>query len=118
LENDRDAPYSRAVCGRKEFTVEAARFDTYYRYDELTRVLHDWAAHYPGLARLQSIGKSFESRDIWLVTITCFATGHDTGKPALWVDANIHSAGTGRLGGRAAADRPSADRLPRGLRLP
>jgi len=72
--------------------VEAARFDTYYRYDDLTRLLHGYVANYPGLARLQSIGTSFEGRDIWLVTITRFATGSDTGKPALWVDANIHSA--------------------------
>jgi hypothetical protein len=71
LENDRVAQYSRAVCGRKEFTVEAARFDTYYRHDELTRVLHDHAAHSPGLAPLESIGTSFEGRDIRLVTISC-----------------------------------------------
>jgi len=43
LENDRDAQFGRAVCGCMEFTVEAARFDTCYRYDELTRVLHDYA---------------------------------------------------------------------------
>ena len=70
--------------------MEAARFDTYYRYDELTRLLHDYAARYPALGRLQSIGRSFEGRDIWLVTITRFATGSDERKPALWVDANIH----------------------------
>ena len=72
--------------------MEAARFDTYYRYDDLTRLLHDYAARYPELAHLQSIGKSFEGRDIWLITITRFATGSDGSKPALWVDANIHSA--------------------------
>ena len=72
--------------------MEAARFDTYYRYDELSRVLHDYAARHPGLTRLESIGKSFEGRDIWLVTITNFVIGADTDKPALWVDANIHSA--------------------------
>ncbi len=72
--------------------MEAACFDTYYRYDKLSRVLYNYAARHPGLTRLESIGKSFEGRDIWLVTITNFATGADTDKPALWVDANIHSA--------------------------
>jgi murein tripeptide amidase MpaA len=81
-----------ARCGCEEFTVEAVRFDTYYRYEDLTRLLHDYAARYPELARLQSIGRSFEGRDIWLVTITRFATGADERKPALWLDANIHSA--------------------------
>jgi len=28
--------------------VEAARFDTYYRYDELTRVVHDYAVQNSG----------------------------------------------------------------------
>jgi murein tripeptide amidase MpaA len=72
--------------------VEIARFDTYYRYDELSGVLRQYAATHPGLARLTTIGKSFEDRDIWLITITNYATGPDARKPALWIDANIHSA--------------------------
>jgi murein tripeptide amidase MpaA len=67
------------------------RFDTYLRYDELTRVLAALAAEHPGLVRLESIGKSFEGRDIWLATATRFATGDDRDKPALWVDGNIHA---------------------------
>jgi murein tripeptide amidase MpaA len=42
--------------------------------------------------RLQSIGKSHEGRDVWLATVTCFATGADEDKPALWVDGNIHAS--------------------------
>lgn len=67
------------------------RFDTYYRYDDLTRILHEYAEEYPELVRLQGIGKSYEGRDIWLVTVTRFPTGDDKDKPALWVDGNIHS---------------------------
>jgi murein tripeptide amidase MpaA len=68
------------------------RFDTYYRYDALTRLLHAYAEEYPHLVRIQSIGKSYEGRDIWLLTITNFATGTDNEKPALWVDGNIHAS--------------------------
>jgi murein tripeptide amidase MpaA len=68
------------------------RFDTYYRYDALTRLLHAYAEEYPHLVRIQSIGKSYEGRDIWLLTITNFATGADNEKPALWVDGNIHAS--------------------------
>ena len=39
-----------------------------------------------------SIGKSYEGRDIWVVTVTNTATGPDTDKPAFWVDGNIHAA--------------------------
>jgi murein tripeptide amidase MpaA len=67
------------------------RLDTYYRYADLTRVLHELAAAHPALVRLAAIGKSYEGRDIWLATVTNFATGADADKPALWVDGNIHA---------------------------
>jgi murein tripeptide amidase MpaA len=68
------------------------RFDTYYRYDELTRILHAFAEEYPQLVHIESIGKSYEGRDIWLLTVTNFATGPAEEKPALWVDGNIHAS--------------------------
>jgi murein tripeptide amidase MpaA len=66
-------------------------FDTYYRYEDLTRILRSFVAEYEGLIRLESIGKSYEGRDIWLVAVTNFETGPDKHKPALWVDGNIHA---------------------------
>jgi murein tripeptide amidase MpaA len=68
------------------------RFDQFYRHAELTRLLQDYAAAAPQLVHLSSLGKSFEGRDIWLLTITNSATGDDTDKPAFWVDGNIHAA--------------------------
>ena len=67
------------------------KFDRFYRYEELSQVLHDFAENYPELMRLESIGKSHEGRDIWLATITNFAIGPDLEKPAVWVDGNIHA---------------------------
>lgn len=67
------------------------RFDKYYRYDDLTRILHAYAEEFPHLVDIESIGKSYEGRDIWLLRVTCFATGADWEKPALWVDGNIHA---------------------------
>ncbi len=67
------------------------RFDTYYRYAELSALLENYAAAHPHLVQLSSIGKSHEGRDIWLATITNFATGADADKPAFWVDGNIHA---------------------------
>jgi murein tripeptide amidase MpaA len=68
------------------------RFDTFYRHDELTQLLHDYAAAAPGLVRVESIGQSHEGRDIWLATVTNFSTGDDRDKPAFWADGNIHAA--------------------------
>jgi murein tripeptide amidase MpaA len=67
-------------------------FDHYYRYDELTRILNEFAQEFPLLVRLESIGKSYEGRDVWLMTLTNAATGADKEKPALWVDGNIHAS--------------------------
>jgi murein tripeptide amidase MpaA len=72
--------------------IPVPRFDQFYRYPELTRLLQDFAAAAPGLVQLSSIGKSFEGRDIWLLTLTNTATGDDTDKPAFWIDGNIHAA--------------------------
>ncbi|MCA9971128.1 MAG: hypothetical protein KC425_12975 [Anaerolineales bacterium] len=71
--------------------TEPMRFDRYYRYDELTAHLQAWAAQYPALCRLDSLGQSYEGRDIWIVTVTNFDTGPDNEKPAMWVDGNIHA---------------------------
>jgi len=67
------------------------RFDTYYDHAELSRVLRELTASYPRLMQLQSIGRSFEGRDIWLATLTNTDTGPAAAKPALWVDGNIHA---------------------------
>lgn len=66
-------------------------FDRYYRYEELTQLLMAFDAEYSGLIQLQSLGKSYEGRDIWMITVTNEATGPASEKPALWVDGNIHA---------------------------
>lgn len=65
--------------------------DRYLRYDELTQAIHALAVEHPQLFVVESIGKSWEGRDIWLVTATVASTGPARDKPALWVDGNIHA---------------------------
>jgi murein tripeptide amidase MpaA len=69
----------------------AVAYDRWYRYDELSELLRSWAEESPGLMKLESIGKSYEGRDIWLATVTNFDTGPDLEKPAFLVEANIHA---------------------------
>ncbi len=86
-------------------------FDRFYRYDELTEILQGWAEEQPELVRVESIGTSYEGRDIWLATVTNFETGPTDEKPALFVEANIHAIEvTGCDGGAAPASTSS----PRG----
>ncbi len=78
--------------------MPAIAFDRYYRYEEFSALLAAFAAEFPQLVELESIGKSYEGRDIWLLTVTNSATGPAQDKPAFWCDGNIHatevSAGT------------------------
>jgi murein tripeptide amidase MpaA len=72
--------------------IPVPRFDQFYRHEELTRLLQDYASAAPQLVELRSIGQSHEGRDIWLVVLTNRATGDDADKPAFWADGNIHAA--------------------------
>ena len=67
-------------------------FDTFYKYEELTQLLSAYAETHPTLVSMASMGKSYEGRDIWVVSLTNRATGADTDKPAFWADGNIHAA--------------------------
>ena len=76
------------------------RFDRFYRYDELTEILRGWADERPELYQLESIGQSFEGRDIHFVTVTNVETGPALEKPAFLIEANIHASEV--TGGAAA----------------
>jgi murein tripeptide amidase MpaA len=67
------------------------QFDRYYRYEELTAFLRAWVEQYPNLCKVESLGKSYEGRDIWAMVLTNFESGPDKEKPAYWADGNIHA---------------------------
>jgi hypothetical protein len=50
------------------------------------------AAARPELARLESLGKSREGRELWCLTLTDFAMGKPEDKPAYVVHGNIHAS--------------------------
>jgi murein tripeptide amidase MpaA len=66
-------------------------FAHYHKDEEVLFFLKKWAREFPDLVRLYSVGKSFEGRDIWQVTISNTATGEDIDKPAMYLEANRHS---------------------------
>lgn len=63
--------------------------DKYLTYEELTRQLHAWAEAMPAVMRLESIAKTEEGRDVWLVTL---GRDPDRVRPAAWMDGNIHAS--------------------------
>ncbi len=77
---------------RSDSALPAPDFSRFYRHDELSQLLRDFAAARPDLVGLGSIGRSHEGREIWVVTLTRRATGAPADKPAFWTDGNIHAA--------------------------
>lgn len=67
------------------------QYDHYYRYDELTAFLQTAAEEYPHLARLQSIGQSWQGREIWLLEISNRQIGDPARKPAMYIEGNMHA---------------------------
>jgi murein tripeptide amidase MpaA len=61
----------------------------YFTYDELTRQVHAWAKAFPAFVRVESIGKSHEGRELWLLTL---GRDPDRIRPAAWVDGNMHAS--------------------------
>ncbi|MEO1667195.1 MAG: M14 family metallopeptidase [Chloroflexota bacterium] len=67
------------------------QFNRHYRYDELTQLLNTFADEFPNLVKVESIGKSYEGRQVWVATVTNFTSGLPEDKAALWVDGNLHA---------------------------
>jgi hypothetical protein len=61
----------------------------YLDYEELTAQLRTWADAYPDFVRLQSLSRTRENRELWLLTI---GPEPDRRRPAVWIDANMHAA--------------------------
>lgn len=67
-------------------------WNRYHDYTALGEIMHKIAKEHPDLAKIQSIGKSYEGRDIWLLTISDFKNGGDVNrKPAMYIDGGIHA---------------------------
>lgn len=66
-------------------------WNKYYDHGGITEICRKIAAAYPNLAKLESIGKSFKGKDMWVLTITDFSKGDPDKKPAMYIDGNIHS---------------------------
>jgi len=66
-------------------------WDRYYDHEAVGDIGRRLQAAFPDRCRLSSIGKSYEGRELWLLTVTNFDVGEADRKPAMWIDGNIHS---------------------------
>lgn len=68
-----------------------ATWNHYYNYQGISELTERIAKAYPDLAKRSSIGKSYEGKDIWMLTVSNFKKGDPDRKPAIYIDGNIHS---------------------------
>lgn len=66
-------------------------WNKYYDHAGITDICKKIAAAHPELCKLESIGKSYQGRDLWCLTISDFKKGDAMRKPAMYIDGNIHS---------------------------
>ena len=68
-----------------------ARWNIYHDYAESAKLLADLAKSHPEFAKVQSLGKTYGGREMWVLTVTNFAKGDADKKPAMWIDGAIHA---------------------------
>ncbi len=66
-------------------------WNRYYDFDGVAEICRKLADAHPSLATLESIGSSYEGREIWLLTVTNLENKPHREKPGFWIDANIHA---------------------------
>jgi carboxypeptidase T len=62
----------------------------YHTYQEVTQEIHQYAKEYPQILKVESIGKSWEGRDIWAVKISD-NVNKDEDEPAVLIMGMHHS---------------------------
>ena len=68
-----------------------ATWNKYYTNQGVADICSRLAKTYPDLVTLETIGKSYQGRDIWLLTISDKNVKDPSQKPGFWIDGNIHS---------------------------
>lgn len=79
---------TRSVTPSREETVET--YNRYYNYVELTDILQSLAQKYPQIAKLSSIGRSVDGRELWVMRITKDPNIEAPGKPKFKYVGNMH----------------------------
>jgi hypothetical protein len=79
------------LVGRPVDPKVPAAWDFYRDYAAETELLQQLAAAHPEICRLDSIGKSWQGRELWMMTITNFDRGEELQKPGFWLDGGIHA---------------------------
>lgn len=79
------------AAGSPENPKVQISWNRYYNHAGITELCKKLAAAHPDLIKVSSIGKSYQGREMWVLTVTDFKKGKADEKPAFYIDGNIHS---------------------------
>lgn len=79
------------AAGSPENPKVPISWNRYYNYAGITDICKKLAAAHPDLIKVSSIGKSYQGKEMWVLTVTDFKKGKPEEKPAYYLDGNIHS---------------------------
>jgi len=85
-----DEMFYRAAGSPENPKVQTS-WNKYYTYHGVVDLCTRLANAYPDLVTMESIGKSYQGRDIVVLTVSDKKAQNPDTKPALWIDGNIHS---------------------------
>ncbi len=86
-----DGFFYKAVGSPANPKVQAS-WNKYYTYQGVVDLCSKLTKTYPELVSMESIGKSYQGRDIYLLTISDKKSKDPGLKPGFWIDGNIHSS--------------------------
>jgi hypothetical protein len=85
-----DELFFRAAGSPSDPKVQVS-WNKYYTYEGVVDICNRLAKAYPDLVTLESAGKSYQKRDILVLTISDKKVQNPDYKPGFWIDGNIHS---------------------------
>lgn len=85
-----DIPGLRAI-GSPASPKVPMNWNRYHDNKQIEQFCKDLQKAYPNLVKYESIGKSYEGRDIHVLTVSDQQAGNVDRKPGLWIDGNIHA---------------------------
>lgn len=79
------------AAGSPENPKVQVSWNKYYTCEGVADICNRLAKAYPDLVTLESAGKSYQGRDILILTISDKKSMNPDFKPGFWIDGNIHS---------------------------
>jgi len=89
--NAQNADLFFRAAGSPENPKVEASWNKYYTYSGVVDLCSRLAKAYPDLVTMESAGKSYQGRDIIVLTVSDKKAQDPSFKPGFWIDGNIHS---------------------------